>query len=295
MLPSFQPVPGELPPGGEIDFSYTVGSDELRLDRDGVYPVLLNVNGTVDGDQRRVGELPTFLVQQPVVPAARTAVGWLWPLTERTHRGPTGEFLDDGLADSIAPGGRLDRALAVIERLPGSTAPGGTQIVPAIPVALAIDPALVEELELMAAGPYAVDGVADAGRGTDAAAAFLDRLTAVAAVHPVVALPYGDVDVDSLDAAGLSAVVIRSLPGSPEGTAQDPVPDAAGRDADLPPAADRRPRPTTTAAGHRSRGPDPRRRPRRRAADRPRLGRGRDACGRTPCRPCRPAASTGSC
>ena len=225
VLPDFQPVPEPLAPGGEIDFGYTVAADQLHLDKDGVYPVLLNVNGTVDGDQRRVGELPTFLVQQSVVPAAKTAVGWLWPLTERTHRGPTGEFLDDGLAGSIASNGRLDRALAVIERLPGSTPPGGTQSVPAVPVALAIDPALVEELEHMAAGPYAVDGVAGAGRGTDAAAAFLRRLAAVAAVHPVVALPYGDVDVDALAGAGLSSVVLRSLPGSPRATAQDPVSD----------------------------------------------------------------------
>ena len=233
VLATFQDVPGELPPGGELDFSYIVGADELRLDRDGVYPVLLNVNGAVEGDQRRrVGELPTFLVQQSVVPASRTAVGWLWPLTERTHRGPSGDFLDDGLADAVDSDGRLDRALAVIERLPGSTAPGGTLPVPALPVALAIDPALVEELTLMAAGPYAVDGVEDAGRGTQAAAAFLDRLAAVAAVHPVVALPYGDVDADSLDAAGLSDVVVRSLPGSPEGTAQDPLPDADSEGAD---------------------------------------------------------------
>jgi hypothetical protein len=237
VLPSFQGVPGELPAGGELDFSYTVGSDELRLDRDGVYPVLLNLNGTVDGDQRRVGELQTFLVQQPVDPSARTAVGWLWPLTERPHRSPSGDFLDDKLADAIAGGGRLDRALAVIERLPGSTAPGGTQTVPALPVALAIDPALVEELELMAAGPYAVDGVEGAGRGTEAAATFLKRLTAVAAVHPVVALPYGDVDADSLVAAGLPDVVVRSLPGSPGGTAHDPPPDGQnGADATFPPA-----------------------------------------------------------
>ena len=236
VLPAFQEVPGELAPGGEVDFSYTVASAELRLDRDGVYPVLLNVNGTVDGDQQRVGELPTFLVQQPVVPAARTAVGWLWPLTERTHRDASGNFLDDGLAGSIAAGGRLDRALAVIERLPGSSAPGGSTV-PAVPVALAIDPALIEELTLMAAGPYAVDGVEDAGRGTDAAAGFLERLTALAAVHPVVALPYGDVDADSLDAAGLADVVTRSLPGSPRGTARDPLPD--GQDdpeATFPPA-----------------------------------------------------------
>jgi hypothetical protein len=190
VLPAFQDVPGDLPPGGELDFSYVVGADELRLDRDGVYPVLLNLNGAVDGDQQqRVGELSTFLVQQSVVPPSRTAVGWLWPLIERTHRGPSGEFVDDGLADAIDSDGRLDRALAVIERLPGSPAPGGTQTVPALPVALAIDPALVEELSLMAAGPYAVDGVEDAGRGTEAARAMLELLAAVAAVHPVVAGP----------------------------------------------------------------------------------------------------------
>ena len=42
-----------------------VAAADLALDQDGVYPVLVNVNGTVDGEQRRVGELSTFLVQQP--------------------------------------------------------------------------------------------------------------------------------------------------------------------------------------------------------------------------------------
>ena len=93
-----------------------------------------------------MGELPTFLVQLPVVPAARTAVGWLRPLTERTHRGPTGEFLDDDLADRSPPAaastGRWRcRATARHDR------PGGTEPVPAVPVTLAVDPALVEELE----------------------------------------------------------------------------------------------------------------------------------------------------
>jgi hypothetical protein len=238
--PPFQEVDGELPPGGHLEFRYTVGSDALQLDRDGVYPVLLNLNGTMDGDDQRVGELPTFLVQLPVVPSAATAVGWLWPLTDRSHRGPTGEFLDDGLADSIADDGRLDRALGVVERLPGTPSPGAGQTVPAVPVTLAVDPALVEELTLMASGPYAVGGVDGAGHGTEAAATFLERVRAVAAVHPVVALPYGDVDADSLDAAGLSDVIVRSLPGSPQGTAQDPLPDEEqdGADATFPPADD---------------------------------------------------------
>lgn len=213
LLP-FQAVPERLEPGEDLSVTYTVDSAELRLDRDGVYPVLLNVNGSIDGDTRRVGELSTYVVQQPLLPLARTAVAWLWPLTERTHRDASGRFVDDGLAESVAEEGRLDRALAVIERLQA----GGGE--PTLPVTLAIDPALVEELQLMAAGPYEVAG--EQGAGTDAAAAYLERLRAVAAVHPVVALPYGDVDADSLDAAGLGDVVTRSLPGTPAGTAQDP-------------------------------------------------------------------------
>ena len=200
-------VPGELAAGAELEFSYTVAAEALHLDRDGVYPVLLNVNGAVrdpDGgsEQRRVGELPTYVVQQPVLPAGRTAVAWLWPLVERTHRSPSGRFADDDLTAVISDGGRLDRALAVIERLPDTQAPGAPAPVPALQVTLAIDPALIEELQIMAAGSYEV-GEDGTGSGTEAAAAFLERLTAVADVHPVVALPYGDVDADALQASGL--------------------------------------------------------------------------------------------
>lgn len=228
VVPAFQEIPGELEPGDELPFTYTVPSEELALEQDGVYPALINVNGTVDGEPRRVGELSTYLVQQPVVPTARTAVAWLWPLVERSARTPSGGFADDSLARSVADGGRLDRALAVLERLPGTVAPDGSGAVPVLPVALAVDPALVEALAIMADGPYAVDGEAGAGEGTEAAAAFLERLRAVAAAHPVVALPYGDVDADSLVGAALPDVLTRSLPGTPAGTAQaapPPPPD----------------------------------------------------------------------
>ncbi|SOD95509.1 DUF6049 family protein [Blastococcus haudaquaticus] len=221
VMSPFQPVDGELAAGAELDFSYTVPSETLRLTEDGVYPVLLNVNGAVDGaEQQRVGELSTYVVQQPAAPTARTAVAWLWPLVEPSHRTPSGGFRDDGLAEAVAGGGRLDRALAVIERLPGGATGDGTVVAPALQVTLAIDPALVEELRLMAQGPYEVDG--RAGTGTDDAAAFLERLADVAAVHPVVALAYGDVDADAVVGAGIPAVLARSLPGTPAGTAQDP-------------------------------------------------------------------------
>src|SRR6185312_16079716 len=120
--------------------------------------------------------------------------------------------IDDGLAASVRQGGRLNRALSVVEGLPRTTPAGGGTPTPSVPVTLAVDPALVEELQAMAAGPYAVGGKAGAGDGTDDAAAFLQRLRAVAAVHPVVAMPYGDVDAESLQTAGLGAVLTRSLP-----------------------------------------------------------------------------------
>ncbi len=228
---AFAPVPGTLEPGGSLPFTYSVTTADLGLDRDGVYPVLLNVNGTgADGTQRRVGEVTTSVIQQTAPPATTTAVAWLWPLVERTHRDASGGFLDDGLAALVSDDGRLDRALAVLEALPTVVAPGTTEAVPVAPVTVAVDPALVEELAIMAEGSYAVAGEAGAGTGTDAAAAWLERLRAVAADHPVVALPYGDVDADALQAAGLPAAVTRSLPGAADtdDTTADATADADG-------------------------------------------------------------------
>jgi hypothetical protein len=252
----FQEVPGELEPGESLPFALTSTTGELRIDRDGVYPVLLNLNGaTADGDRRRVGELSTFLVQPSTQPAAPIGVAWLWPLVERTHRDAAGRFTDDGLAEEVAAGGRLDRALAAVERLPESPAAAGGEPAPVVGMTLAIDPALVEELELMADGPYAVAGQEDAGEGTEDAGVFLDRLRAVAADHPVVALPYGDVDADALTAAGLPDVVARSLPGTPDGTAQDdpdaPTPAAETTGAPGPAVDEDEGEQATTGAGAR--------------------------------------------
>ena len=232
VVPPFHELGQTLAPGAQLPFTYALPAADLQLDTDGVYPALLNLNGAFPGgQQQRVGEVATFLIRQATLPSAHTNVAWLWPVTERTHLRPTGGFADDALTTSISSGGRLDRVLSTLERLPRTLPPGGTEPVPSLPVTLAIDPALVEELTTMAAGPYGVGGVAGAGKGTDAAVAFLGRLRALAAVHPVVALAYGDVDADSLESAGLADVLTRSLPGTADGTAQlhseAPAPTAA--------------------------------------------------------------------
>ncbi|MCO7222112.1 DUF6049 family protein [Klenkia sp. PcliD-1-E] len=209
----FVPVPGVLEPGDDASFTYTTTAADLALTADGVYPVLVNVNGTRAGLVERVGELSTYLTVFAAT-TSRTSVAWLWPLTDRPHRDAAGAFTDDDLATEVAADGRLDRALTVLEDLPD----GGSSV----PVTLAVDPALVEALTTMSGG-YAVDGVS--GTGAAAARGWLGRLRSLAAVHPVVALPYADVDLDALQAAGLPAVITRSLPGTVEGTAQQPADD----------------------------------------------------------------------
>jgi hypothetical protein len=216
------PVPGALEPGNSLSFTYTTTADVLQLTTDGVYPLLVNANGTPgDGNAERVGQLSTHLVVEQPTPTVRTTVAWLWPITDRPHRDATGAFTDDQLAAEAADGGRLDRAVEVVEQLPRTPGPTADQSQPAVPVTLAVDPALLEELSVMAAGPYPAGG-AD-GTGTADAAALLERLRRLAAEHAVVALPYADVDADALVAADQPAVVTRSLPGTAQGTARQPV------------------------------------------------------------------------
>ncbi|WP_222195710.1 DUF6049 family protein [Modestobacter italicus] len=234
----FRPVDGaELAPGDSAQFSYTTTAEELQIGADGVYPVLVNVNGVrAGGSVERAGELWTHLVAQsppaptdptapaaPTSPGTRTSVAWIWPLTDEPHRDAAGAFTDDELAAEVADGGRLDRAVEVLERVPQApgTPPGESR--PAVPVMLAVDPALLEELAVMAAGPYTAGG--EQGTGTADAAELLDRLRAVADDHAVAVLPYADVDGDALVAAGLPAVLTRTLPGTAEGTARQPLDD----------------------------------------------------------------------
>ncbi|MEU2347667.1 DUF6049 family protein [Modestobacter sp. NPDC049651] len=233
---AFRPLDFDLAPGESQPFSFEVGADELQLPADGVYPLLVNVNATGDsGLTERAGELSTYLVAQPAQPVHRTTVAWLWPLTDRPHRDADGSFTDDDLAAEVARNGRLERAVRTLETVPQvpGDAPDGTR--PTVPVTLAVDPALLEELSVMAAGRYTVDG--RAGTGTADAAALLVRLKALATEFPVLALPYGDTDVDSLVAAGLGRAATRALPGTPDGTARQPV-DADDTPATAPTTAE---------------------------------------------------------
>ena len=164
-----------------------------------VYPILFGAHVTSRGKDVLVGAGGTYL---PVRYAAVHAlqVGWVWPLLDRPHRLLSDTvFTDDALATEVAPGGRLDRALAVVEQV-------GEQV----PLTLVVDPEIIDELAVMAAGSYRVQGTGTTtvpGTGTSAAADWLQRLHTVLTTDPDVTLaetPYADPDVQSLASHGRS-------------------------------------------------------------------------------------------
>jgi uncharacterized protein DUF6049 len=214
----------DLPPGKtEATFSTTTsilndGTSGLCLcHRHAVYPLFFSAHVTgTDGVDQRLGVTGSYLPSFYARPAP-LQVNWIWPLIERPHRlFGSAVFTDDFLAQDVV-GGRLDRALQVLEGV-------GDQV----PMTLVVDPELLDELEVMATGKYVVQSGSHTvpGRGQQPALAWLDRLHAVLSADPdlqVELTPYADPDIESLTQNGLgwttalpadmAARVSQALPG----------------------------------------------------------------------------------
>lgn len=231
----------ELARGRAVPFSlsYPLRSAEepsLGIEEPGVYPVMVNVNGTPDyGEPARLDDarflLPVLGV--PRDPAADTAdtadtltavvppdtskpVGLtlLWPIADRPRLAagaPGGatpiRFIDDDLATSLASGGRLDTLLSAVEFATGPQVDPDGQV--RLTTCLAVDPDLLVSVNAMTGG-YVVNDGPDAGPGTpthpgagqDAAVAWLNRLRTLAQRMCVASTTYAQADLDALRRVG---------------------------------------------------------------------------------------------
>jgi hypothetical protein len=192
------PIRGTLEPGDGVTARIVTmpGSDTggLCLCNMGIYPVDAVAIGSTGGDQVE-GTSRTFMPSfpDPDLQPEPVRVSWVWPLLDRPHRGISPSvFTDDDLASSVAPGGRLDRALAAV----GAVRPG-------VGLTLVVDPELIDALQQMVDG-YTVttNGKSSRGNGGAAAKAWLDRLHTVAEEHDIALTGYADPDVDAITAAG---------------------------------------------------------------------------------------------
>ncbi|MDV3131408.1 MULTISPECIES: DUF6049 family protein [Mycobacterium] len=239
----------ELARGRAVPFtlSYPLRSAEqpsLGIERPGVYPVMVNVNGTPDyGSPARLDDarflLPVLGV--PPDPASDTddaltavvppdtskpvGLTLLWPIADRPRLAagaPGGttpiRFIDDDLATSLAPGGRLDTLLSAIEFATGPQVDPDGNV--RLATCLAVDPDLLVTVNAMTGG-YVVNDGPDAGPGTpthpgagqDAAVAWLNRLRGIAQRMCVVSTTYAQADLDALHRvgdSGLSTIAVKS-------------------------------------------------------------------------------------
>ncbi len=200
-LPSV-PVAGELAPKQTrtITVALQTSTDAsapntLCLCRTGVYPLDFSLQAAT-GSTSDVAEQGWTQTYIPSTGDAQMTVSWLWPLLDRPHRTiADGVFFDDDLAASVAPGGRLDRALAALEDATSVS-----------DVTLILDPEVLDELIVMTQGYRVVTAAGNtAGTGGHDASAWLARFKVVLSrVDGYSLTPFADPDVDALTRAGMS-------------------------------------------------------------------------------------------
>jgi hypothetical protein len=234
----FITVAPELERGQKVPFTlaYPVRSAELpslRIDEPGIYPVLVNVNGTPDyGAPARLDDarflLPVLGVPpDPAIDSADpvsaviapdtsrpTRITMLWPLADKPRLAagvPGGvtpvRLLDDDLASSLAAGGRLDTLLSAIDFATSPAVDPGGQVRSA--ACLAVDPDLMVTVNAMTSG-YVVNDAPDGGlnspthpgAGQDAAVNWLNRLKALAQRMCVAPSVYAQADLGALQRVG---------------------------------------------------------------------------------------------
>lgn len=219
----FEEVTPQLPQGASVDFRVTVDlRADLKVDRAGVYPIALNLNGVPDfGRTERLGSLSTLLPVLSVPggpaatpPATSTPLAVLWPLVDRPHlvETPLGSgtalLADDDLAGSLAVGGRLYTLLEAVR----SAAESDSSVLRSL--CFVVDPDLLGTVAAMAQG-YQVrsgDGVVE-GRGASTAELWLSTLRELAEGQCVIALPFADADLAALSRADTVALQTLAVGG----------------------------------------------------------------------------------
>lgn len=244
----FLTVAPELQRGQKVGFTLSaplraLTKPSLGVEKPGIYPVLVNVNGTPDyGAPARLDNARFLLpvvgvppdraddVGSAVAPDTSQPVGitMLWPLADRPRLAPgvpggtiPVRLVDDDLATSLATGGRLDILLSAAEVATSHDVDPDGAVGRAL--CLAIDPDLLVTVNAMTAG-YVVSNSPDGpaqlpgtpthpGTGQATAAEWLNRLRALAHRTCVAPLPYAQTDLDALQRVndpGLTATATTS-------------------------------------------------------------------------------------
>jgi Family of unknown function (DUF6049) len=206
LLDDFVPATAEVPAGAtrgleprRVDLPPGLGAGRAGV----VLPLVIQVQATGLGGPV-TSRLSTFVVVLPERPAQPLRAALLVPLHEPTHRNSAGDFVDDRLAQLLAPGGSLGAVAAELAR---PDAPAATMVVDAM---------LVEEATAMVGGWRLRKGnrrttVPPGDRRSRDADQFLRRLKAAASGNLPAAFPYGNADLPALVRVGGSGRADRAV------------------------------------------------------------------------------------
>jgi hypothetical protein len=213
-------VQQDLAPGASTQFDIRIRVSELRMTdaRAGVYPLKVEARGRFgdNGGIDSVGSINTYVPWFPDGPPhGRVRIAWLWPLVDQPRRGPREVMLDDELATSLAPGGRLDRLLrSAADGQKGGCDPAaeGPPTLPprpraapcradSVPVTYAVDPDLLFTADALGS-PYQLLVGSKTKRidNTAPARSWLSALRNAVVGADVLSLPYADPDAVALTA-----------------------------------------------------------------------------------------------
>jgi hypothetical protein len=194
-----------LAPRATADWTITLHPVQVPLTSFGVYPLAADADSPVFG---QLAEDRTFL---PFWPGKRDLdpdpqqIAWVWPLIDQPRQAMcTGRLLNDGLAASLASGGRLNGLLQA-----------GLQYATSAQLTWAVDPALLDNAATMTK-PYVVVGSGGEcsgapERASPAATSWLARLKTATAGQPMFVTPYADADVAALTRDGMNADLTRAF------------------------------------------------------------------------------------
>ncbi|QRP46080.1 DUF6049 family protein [Amycolatopsis sp. FDAARGOS 1241] len=215
-LTDFTTLTESLEPGQSARLDVTVpltGQRAGQLSRTGVYPMLVNVNGTPEfGGPARLAAVSLLMpvlsgpARSETPSGKRADVSVLWPITDSAphvlsapYGGPL-TLTDDTLATELDVNGRLYSLVAAAR-----AAEQSNQRV-ADSLCFAVDPDLLRTVDAMTRG-YVVAGAP--GKGTQAAKDWMIALQQLVNGHCVIALPFADADLTTLGK-------VRSASGTPD-------------------------------------------------------------------------------
>jgi len=172
-----------------VPWTISLPVNELSMSTFGVYPLAAQAeNSSLTALTVSRTFLPFWPKNRSLQPD-KEAIAWIWPLIDQPRQGVCPGLLNDGLASSLASGGRLHDLLQV-----GSEYSGMAHLT------WAIDPALLANVNTMTK-PYAT-GNGGCGSATKPASqnagSWLAQVKSATAGQPVFLTPYADADVAAL-------------------------------------------------------------------------------------------------